>query len=113
MSRKGIEYGSLTLHPDGFRTGRIPGKAEESLHQDAETRRTGGDVGHVPSAARGQGGACWSRIATIIGPGFRAEAAHQGRHPEVACAQVCGFYRACPWRIHRNPISRRTIFNVA
>jgi homogentisate 1,2-dioxygenase len=37
MSRKGIEYGSLTLHPDGFSHGPHPGKAEESLHQD-ETR---------------------------------------------------------------------------
>jgi homogentisate 1,2-dioxygenase len=31
MSRKGIEYGSLTLHPDGFSHGPHPGKAEESL----------------------------------------------------------------------------------
>src|SRR5439155_937098 len=37
MSRKGIEYGSLTLHPDGFSHGPHPGKAEESLHQE-ETR---------------------------------------------------------------------------
>jgi len=37
MSRKNIEYGSLTLHPDGFSHGPHPGKAEESLHQD-ETR---------------------------------------------------------------------------
>jgi len=37
MSRKGIEYGSLTLHPDGFSHGPHPGKAEESLQQD-ETR---------------------------------------------------------------------------
>jgi len=37
MSRKDIEYGSLTLHPDGFSHGPHPGKAEESLHQD-ETR---------------------------------------------------------------------------
>jgi homogentisate 1,2-dioxygenase len=33
MSRKGIEYGSLTLHPDGFSHGPHPGKAEESLGQ--------------------------------------------------------------------------------
>jgi homogentisate 1,2-dioxygenase len=37
MSRKGIEYGSLTLHPDGFSHGPHPGKAEESLGQ-RETR---------------------------------------------------------------------------
>lgn len=37
MSRKGIEYGSLTLHPDGFTHGPHPGKAEESLRQH-ETR---------------------------------------------------------------------------
>lgn len=34
MSRKGIEYGSMTLHPDGFPHGPHPGKAEESLQQD-------------------------------------------------------------------------------
>jgi homogentisate 1,2-dioxygenase len=37
MSRKGIEYGSLTLHPDGLSHGPHPGKAEESLGQ-RETR---------------------------------------------------------------------------
>jgi homogentisate 1,2-dioxygenase len=37
MSRKGIEYGSLTLHPDGFSHGPHPGKAEESL-KAKETR---------------------------------------------------------------------------
>jgi homogentisate 1,2-dioxygenase len=37
MSRKGIEYGSLTLHPDGFSHGPHPGKTEESLGQ-RETR---------------------------------------------------------------------------
>jgi homogentisate 1,2-dioxygenase len=31
MSRKGIEYGSLTLHPDGLPHGPHPGKAEESI----------------------------------------------------------------------------------
>ncbi|HXE79453.1 MAG TPA: homogentisate 1,2-dioxygenase [Vicinamibacterales bacterium] len=31
MSRKGIEYGSLTLHPDGVPHGPHPGKTEESL----------------------------------------------------------------------------------
>lgn len=33
MSRKGIEYGSLTVHPDGFAHGPHPGKAEESLRE--------------------------------------------------------------------------------
>jgi homogentisate 1,2-dioxygenase len=33
MSRKGIEYGSITLHPDGFPHGPHPGKAEESIGQ--------------------------------------------------------------------------------
>src|SRR2546421_482631 len=32
MSRKGIEFGSITHHPDGFSHGPHPGKAEESLH---------------------------------------------------------------------------------
>jgi homogentisate 1,2-dioxygenase len=31
MSRKGIEYGSITLHPDGLPHGPQPGKVEESL----------------------------------------------------------------------------------
>ncbi len=33
MSRKGIEYGSITLHPDGFPHGPHPGRAEESIGQ--------------------------------------------------------------------------------
>ena len=31
MSRKGIEYGSITLHPDGIPHGPHPGKTEESI----------------------------------------------------------------------------------
>jgi homogentisate 1,2-dioxygenase len=31
MSRKGIEYGSITLHPDGLPHGPQPGRAEESI----------------------------------------------------------------------------------
>jgi homogentisate 1,2-dioxygenase len=31
MSRKGIEYGSVTVHPDGLPHGPQPGKAEESI----------------------------------------------------------------------------------
>jgi homogentisate 1,2-dioxygenase len=31
MSRKGIEYGSITLHPDGLSHGPHPGKAEGSI----------------------------------------------------------------------------------
>lgn len=37
MSRKGIEYGSLTLHPDGVPHGPHPGRTEASLGQK-ETR---------------------------------------------------------------------------
>jgi homogentisate 1,2-dioxygenase len=33
MSRKGVEYGSLTLHPDGLTHGPHPGKTEESIGQ--------------------------------------------------------------------------------
>jgi homogentisate 1,2-dioxygenase len=33
MSRKGIEYGSITLHPDGLPHGPHPGRVEESLGQ--------------------------------------------------------------------------------
>jgi homogentisate 1,2-dioxygenase len=31
MSRKGIEYGSITLHPDGLAHGPHPGRTEASL----------------------------------------------------------------------------------
>jgi homogentisate 1,2-dioxygenase len=31
MSRRGIEYGSITLHPDGLPHGPQPGKTEESI----------------------------------------------------------------------------------
>jgi homogentisate 1,2-dioxygenase len=37
MSRKGIEYGSVTLHPDGLPHGPQPGKTEESIGK-RETR---------------------------------------------------------------------------
>jgi len=37
MSRKGIEYGSITLHPDGLPHGPHPGKTEESIGKK-ETR---------------------------------------------------------------------------
>src|SRR5206468_12118076 len=33
MSRKGIEFGSLTLHPDGLPHGPHPGRVEESIGQ--------------------------------------------------------------------------------
>jgi homogentisate 1,2-dioxygenase len=33
MSRKGIEYGSITLHPDGVPHGPHPGRTEQSLGQ--------------------------------------------------------------------------------
>ena len=35
MSRKGIEYGSVTLHPDGLPHGPHPGKTEESIGKRA------------------------------------------------------------------------------
>ena len=31
MSRKGIEFGSITLHPDGIPHGPHPGRAEASI----------------------------------------------------------------------------------
>ena len=33
MSRKGIEYGSITLHPDGIPHGPHPGRYEASIGQ--------------------------------------------------------------------------------
>jgi homogentisate 1,2-dioxygenase len=35
MSRKGIEYGSITLHPDGLAHGPQPGRTEASIGQKA------------------------------------------------------------------------------
>ncbi len=35
MSRKGIEYGSITLHPDGLPHGPHPGRSEESIGKTA------------------------------------------------------------------------------
>ncbi|MCL4811137.1 MAG: homogentisate 1,2-dioxygenase [Vicinamibacteraceae bacterium] len=37
MSRKGIEYGSVTLHPDGVPHGPHPGRTEASLGEKATT----------------------------------------------------------------------------
>jgi homogentisate 1,2-dioxygenase len=37
MSRKGIEYGSVTLHPDGVPHGPHPGRTEQSLGQKETT----------------------------------------------------------------------------
>ena len=34
MSRKGIEYGSITLHPDGIPHGPQPGRMEDSIGVD-------------------------------------------------------------------------------
>jgi homogentisate 1,2-dioxygenase len=34
MSRKGVEYGSLTLHPDGLPHGPHPGRTEESIGKE-------------------------------------------------------------------------------
>jgi homogentisate 1,2-dioxygenase len=34
MSRKGIEYGSITLHPDGLPHGPHPGRVEDSLGKE-------------------------------------------------------------------------------
>ena len=49
-SRKGVEVGSITLHPSGLPHGPQPGLAEKSIgdHRDARARR---DVRHVPPAA--------------------------------------------------------------
>ena len=43
MSRKGIEYGSVTLHPDGVPHGPHPGRTEASLGG----QRTDGGQGAV------------------------------------------------------------------
>jgi homogentisate 1,2-dioxygenase len=37
MSRKGIEYGSVTLHPDGVPHGPHPGRAEAVARPEGDT----------------------------------------------------------------------------
>ena len=61
-ARKGVDVGSITLHPSGLPHGPQPGRGREGARQDAH-RRAGRDVGHVPPAAahdalarRGQAG---------------------------------------------------------
>ena len=48
-SRKGIEVGSVTLHPSGLPHGPQPGLAEKSLGHDRDAR-VRGDVRHVQPA---------------------------------------------------------------
>ena len=48
-SRKGVDVGSITLHPSGLPHGPQPGLAEKSIGLH-ETRRAGGDVRHVQPA---------------------------------------------------------------
>ena len=55
-SRKGIEEGSVTVHPSGLPHGPQPGLVEKSLGRAAD-RGAGGDVGHVPPAAPDRAGA--------------------------------------------------------
>ena len=55
MSRKGIEFGSLTLHPDGLRTDRS--RADRSVARREMDERAGGDARHLPPAARHPAGA--------------------------------------------------------
>ena len=61
MSRKGIEYGSVTLHPDGVPHGPHPGRAEAS-HRREGHQRARGDDGHLPSAQGRRSRRCRSRI---------------------------------------------------
>ena len=51
MSRKGIEYGSITLHPDGIAARPAPGP-HRSIARAGPDRRTGRDGRHLPPAAR-------------------------------------------------------------
>ena len=55
-ARKGIEVGSITVHPQGIPHGPHPGTVEASLGKDLH-ERTGGDVRHVPANAPDEGGA--------------------------------------------------------
>ena len=58
-SRKGVDVGSITLHPSGLPHGPQPGLAEKSIGHEVHGR-TGGDVRHVPPAAADR--ACASQL---------------------------------------------------
>ena len=49
-SRKGVDVGSITLHPSGLPHGPQPGSGGE-VDRPALHQRAGGDVRHVPAAA--------------------------------------------------------------
>ena len=51
MSRKGIEYGSVTLHPDGIPHGPHPGPHGSVARRDSD-RRARGDGRHVQAVSR-------------------------------------------------------------
>jgi hypothetical protein len=55
MSRRGIENGSLTLHPDGLTHGPHPGRAEASVGQS----RTDELAVMIDTSARCRGPAPW------------------------------------------------------
>ena len=74
-SRKGVDVGSITLHPSGLPHGPAPGLAEKSLGKTPH-RRAGGDVRHLPPAAphpAGQGAGRRQVRALVVRAGPRAE----------------------------------------
>ena len=63
-SRKGVDVGTITLHPSGLPHGPQPGLVERSIGVRAD-RRARGDVGHVPPAAASR---AWSE--TLDDPAY-------------------------------------------
>ena len=70
MSRKGIEYGSVTLHPDGVPHGPHPGRDGAVARAEGD-QRAGGDGRHVPHAEGEPPGARRSKIRITSSRGSR------------------------------------------
>ena len=80
MSRKGIEFGSITHHPDGIPHGPHPGRAEACIGAKY-TDELAVMMDTLPSAQGGEGGAARSRIRTTTSPGSTRSTRSSIRRP--------------------------------
>ena len=69
MSRKGIEFGSITHHPDGIPHGPHPGP-RRGEHRRQVHRGAGGDDGHASARSRWRSRRSRSRTRTTTSPGW-------------------------------------------
>ena len=75
MSRKSIEYGSVTLHPDGIPHGPHPGRTE-AVDRGEGNQRARGDGGHIQTvsrqpAGRGDRGQRGPPLVALVNGGLR------------------------------------------